>query len=144
MSQPTVSATIAAEWWPLGVLAVTTYVLHLYRRARLTEPPNESHGGFWSELLTWANLDLKRAFGVLLAGLGGIELFARLAGFSLLGLTTLDPVVLSELATVALTALHFFGVTLPTWVWGVVIVSVFAGGAYVGGFWRNRNNRRGK
>ena len=125
-------------WWPIGAALVAVYILHVYRRARLSEPPSEAKGNLGSEALAWARLDFKRFVALVGGVIGGGVVAAKLAGFSVLGLLTLDPVVLADLAAVVLAALHLSGIKLPPIAWAGIIGGIFAVGLVLGDFWRRR------
>lgn len=134
---------LLARWWPLLVAIPAAYILHVYRRARKTEPPADAGGSFWTELWTWVRLDIQDLVGLLGALAGGAIVTAKLSGFSLVGVATLDPVVLTNLGAIVLSGLSLSGVDLPPLAWGGILAGLLVVGLTIGSYWQNDNRREG-
>lgn len=133
---------VASVWPTVLIGAAAVYLLYLYRRARLTEPPLEGRKrgeGFLNELRIWATLDVKRVLGIVGAFLGiGVALL-KLTGWSVLALFNLDPFVLANLGTMLASGLTLAGVDLPLFVWVGLVGGLFVLGLGYGTVWKNRH-----
>lgn len=132
---------IATNWHLIALGLVAIYVLHLYRLGRLTQPPAEARGNFWTSLGGWIRIHSFKLFGAIGAILGGFFTLTQLGGWSILALGNLDPVVLLDFVVLSYVGAEIAGLNLPTFAWFAIGIGVVAIGVRFGGFWKNRNNR---
>lgn len=132
--------SLAGSWWVFALAAAAIYILHLYRRARLSQaPPEDPREGFMHSLSAWIRIHSMFAIGIIGSVFGVLIAVTQLGGWSLLALGTLDPIVLVNLGIVALSGLHIAGIEFSSVIWIVTFVVLGVGGYYFGGFWRNRH-----
>lgn len=131
----TIIGLVDQHLFPIVLMVAAIYFLYVYRLGRRTEEAVEDKGILFA-IRFWIGFHWKK-----LAAVGAV-VFAisfellRTAGWSILGLFHLDPIVITNLSAIALGVIHFFWTDVSPSVWIIVLAAALIFGLWAGDFWQ--------